>query len=260
MIKNRVNGIDLLLFPNLAGYKNITHFVTTREGGVSPEPYNTLNLAFHTGDQPRNVLKNRLILARALGIAPEDIVNGEQVHGANVAIVSEKGLTPTATDGMVTNKPGICLLVLVADCVPLIFYDPRNRAIGVAHAGWKGTVAGISPKIVQTLCREFNSKPEQLLVAIGPSIGPCCYEVQGDVVQTVQKTQPQSEQLLIRRGDNWYFDLIRANEAQLLAAGVRKENIQTANLCTRCHSKTFYSARASKGPTGRFGVGIMLNP
>lgn len=260
MIKTRVNGINLLLFPNLAGYKNITHFITTREGGVSPEPYNTLNLAFHTGDQPRNVLKNRLILARALGIAPEDIVNGEQVHGANVAIVSEKGLTPAATDGMVTNKPGICLLVLVADCVPLIFYDPRNRAIGVAHAGWKGTVAGISQKIVQTLCREFNSKPEQLLVAIGPSIGPCCYEVQGDVVKIVRQALPDSQQLLSQHQNRWYLDLVKANEIQLLNAGVKQKNIQTANLCTRCHSKTFYSARASKGPTGRFGVGIMLNP
>jgi YfiH family protein len=260
MIKTRVNGINLRLFPNLADYKTITHFVTTRQGGVSPKPFDTLNLAFHTQDHFNNVLRNRLILARALKIDPDALVNGEQVHGAQIAIVQHKNTHLPDTDGLVTNKPGICLLVLVADCVPLIFYHPQKQVVGVAHAGWKGTVARIAQKTVQKLQQKFACEPEQLLVGIGPAIGPCCYQVQDDVVQIVQKTQPQSEKLLIRRGHNWYLDIIKANEAQLLDSGVRKENIQTANLCTRCHSKTFYSARASKGPTGRFGAGIMLNP
>ncbi|NPV14133.1 peptidoglycan editing factor PgeF [candidate division WOR-3 bacterium] len=260
MIKTRVNSINLLHFPGLARYKTISHFITTREGGTSPKPFDTLNLAFHTQDQFNNVLRNRLTLARALNIAPDALVNGEQVHGANIAIVREKGLTLPNTDGIITDKPGICLLVLVADCVPLLFFHPEKRVIGVAHAGWKGTVARIAQKAVQTLKQRFNCEPENLRVGIGPAIGPCCYEVRADVVQLVRQTQPESDKLLIQRDGAWYLDLIKANETQLLNAGVQKQNIETANLCTHCHSNTFFSARAARGPTGRFGAGIMLNP
>lgn len=258
MFETRINSLPLFLFSILLK-RAVTHFVTTRQGGVSPPPYDTLNLAFHSGDHPENVLKNRRILARALHLPTDAFVTAEQAHSANVAVVNEKNQTFKMNDGLITNKPGICLLVLVADCVPLIFFDPKKRVIGVAHAGWRGTAAKIAEKMVHTLRQEFKTNPEDIIVGIGPAIGPCCYEVGADTLEHLRMSLGESNHLFIRRDCRWFFDLKQANKSQLLDAGIREENIELSELCTCCHATRFFSFRSARGPTGRFVAGIMLN-
>lgn len=258
MLATQINPLPLFHFSNLRNHKALTHFVTTRQGGVSPPPYDTLNLAFHSGDSPKNVLENRRILAHALCLPPDTFITAEQTHSANVAIVTQKNLTLKETDGLITNKPGICLLVLVADCVPLVFYDPENQVIGVAHAGWRGTAAKIAEKMVKTLSEKFHSNPENILVGIGPAIGPCCYEVRPDMMENVKRSFAESNSLFIPRNNRWFFDLKQGNKFQLLNAGIKEENIDCADICTSCQPKLFFSFRKTRGPTGRFAAGIML--
>ncbi|MGQ9678886.1 MAG: peptidoglycan editing factor PgeF, partial [bacterium] len=259
VLETQIASLPIFLFSNLQKEEALTHFVTTRQGGVSPHPYDTLNLAFHTGECPENVIRNRHILAHALRLPPDTFVAAEQTHSANVAVVNEKNQTFKATDGLMTNKPGICLLVLVADCVPLIFFDPKKRVIGVAHAGWRGTAAKIAEKMVHTLHQEFKTNPEDILVGIGPAIGPCCYEVGADTLEHLRRSLGERKNLFICRDRRWFFDLKKANKSQLLDAGIRKENIEQSEICTSCHATRFFSFRNARGPTGRFAAGIMLN-
>jgi polyphenol oxidase len=256
-------------FKILSEFGQIEHFVTTRLGGVSEEPYKSLNLGYGTGDFSLHVLENRHRMAETANIPLDAFVMANQVHGLHVEIVTQKHRSCgalykdnslLATDGMLTNEPELCLFVMGADCVPLIFYDPINTIIGAAHAGWRGTVHNMAGAMVKKMIETFNCNPANIRVGIGPSIGPCCYQVGEEVENAVIKNFGTTDGFLIKpaTAENIIFDLWFTNRYQLLAAGIHKENIETSGICTLCNQNHFFSSRGDKGITGRFGAGIML--
>ena len=259
----------VLSFENLANRKNIRHFISTRTGGYSKSPYNSLNLALHVGDDPDKVLKNRKRLAEVIGIPLDHFTIAKQIHSGTVTVISEamKGRGSTnhedaveATDAMVTDVPGICLMILVADCVPMLFFDPARSVIAAAHAGWRGTLQSIALHTVRAMEQDFGCSPRDILVGMGPSIGPCCYEVGPEVIAQA-KAVLSSRQEYIRhesKGGKGYLDLRKANRDQLVLAGIRRENIETAYQCTCHNAHIFFSYRHQHGETGRFGAGICM--
>jgi hypothetical protein len=162
------------------------------------------------------------------------------------------------TDALITAEQGIPLMLFFADCVPVLIFDPVGKAVAAVHAGWKGTVASIGQKAVLAMQERFGTRPEDCLAAIGPSIGPCCYEVDQPVVEALEQAFPWWEDLIIPRGERWMLDLWEANRRQLEAIGVHKRNIEISGVCTSCNTELFYSHRAEKGKTGRFGAIISL--
>lgn len=271
MIEKKIDSLHILFFENLLQYKEIRHFVTTRTGGFSNPPYEALNLGFHVADDPEHVLSNRNRLAATIGIPLNHFTVGRQIHSGHVTMVSEglrgKGSTHhrealNATDAMVTNVADICLMVLVADCVPILFFDPARGVIGVAHAGWRGALQCIAQNTVMAMERAFESSPEDILVGIGPSIGPCCYRVGPDVISQVRKLLHRPDELILNPSSNGegHLDLWQVNIEQLLHVGVKRENIELAGICTCHRPDLFFSYRHQQGTTGRFAAGIMLMP
>jgi len=222
-----------------------------------------VSFSFRDQKDIQAVKKNRQINFDLLNIDLSHSVFCQQVHGDNVHVVAagdtgkgsesyESGIPET--DALITNLPNICLALLVADCVPIIFYDKSQKVVGVAHAGWRGTMLNISGKTVQKMISEFGTDPKNILVGIGPSIGPDCFEV-GDEVATAAK-ENMLEKFLIYKNDKIYFDLWEANKEQLVLSGIPPENIEISGICNHC-SEDFFSFRRDKDPR-RFVVGIML--
>lgn len=246
----------------------LIHAVTTRAGGVSPAPLDTLNMSWARPDDPAHVLENRRRVCAALEISLDRIVQAGQIHNVGVRVVGAedagRGAGTRATvlppsDGLVTDVPNLYLLACFADCVPLLFYDPRRPAVGVAHAGWRGTVLGMAAEMVQAFATHFGTPAAELRVVIGPSIGPCCYQVGPEVIGATRSALPgQGELFSHAQGDTAHLDLWQANRAFLLKAGVRPEHIETSGLCTMHHASDFFSHRASGGETGRFAAIIGL--
>lgn len=250
-------------FTILKKFKNVVQTVSTRIGGTSEGQYATLNLGFHTGDNPDKVLLNREILCRRLEIPLDCLVCAKQVHGGSVATVGKKDWGSGSedyesaiedTDGMISDAPEIFLMVLVADCPGIVFYDPKKNVSGICHAGWRSTLAKISQNIVGKMREVFKSKPEDILCGISPSIGPCCYEVKEDVASRFGASSlPNIE----KRNGKLFLNLWELNRKQLIEVGIKEENIEVARLCNSCHSELFYSCRR-EGETGRYGVLIGL--
>jgi len=236
----------------------VTAAFSTRLGGVSRGPFATLNMGFHVGDDPGAVRENRRRFFRVLGFEPGDLVEAEQVHGSRVEVVGEtqRGTEIPATDALVTGSPGLLLGEFFADCVPLYLLDPRSRAVGLAHAGWRGTVANIAASTLEALTSAFGARPDDCLVAIGPSIGPCCYEVDERVVGPLREAFPAWQEVITRVGSGkWFLDLWEVNARQLRERGVKKERILAGNICTACRPGQFFSYRAH-GVTGRMAAAI----
>ncbi len=252
-------GVPFLVFPALAAQPGLVHGVLTRAGGVSGGPYASLNVSLAVGDERGAVLENRRRVATALGIAPEQVYGGRQVHGATWRVV-DPTLAPAALerepcDILLTGAPGRLLLLKFADCTPLVLWDVRRRWVAVAHAGWRGTALSVATVAVQALAEAAGSDPADLWAAIGPAIGPCCYQVGPEVVAAVSAAVP-APGAVIRwgTGDRAYLDLSAANRQQLERAGVRPERILAAQRCTACEPETFFSHRALGTPAGRFAV------
>jgi len=240
----------------------ITQAVFTRQGGVSPAPWASLNVGGTVGDQPERVRENRLRAFAALGRDPGTLFDVWQVHGINV-VVADAPHPPQAphqqADAILTDKPGLTLFMRFADCVPILLYDPVRKVVGLAHAGWLGTVRGAPQAAVESMRTRFGTRPADLQVAIGPSIGPDHYAVGPDVIAQVRQAFGGDASGLLRALNSGVgFDLWSANRLLLERAGVR--NIEVAGLCTACHLDDWYSHRAEKGRTGRFGALIGLNP
>ena len=258
---------DPFQFEHLRRYNSILHFVTSRQGGVSRNGQASLNLGFGEEPNQENVLKNRERLSSRMGFSLNQLTLAQQKHTNRVTIVTEKekgsgSLTNEnripETDALLTNTPGICLMVMMADCVPLLVYDPVRNVIGAIHAGWRGTVGKIVLNTLESMYRHFGSRPEDLLVGIGPSIGPCCYAVGPDVIGAVRQQFSFADSLLPVVNDRIHFDLQKANRLLLEEGGILPEHIETLSLCTSCHPELFFSHRAQKANTGRMGAGIML--
>ena len=268
------DGVQFFSFESFDAHAGVTALVTTRHGGESTGPYASLNLGGRTGDDPAAVRRNRARAAALLASDSRRLVFGRQVHGAKVAQVPRDfaGGAFDDTDALVTNARGTPLVILTADCAAIFLFDSARCAIGIAHAGWRGTVAGIAARAVRRMHDAFGTAPGDLIAAIGPSIGPCCYEVGAEVIAAVDDTLPDyagevlvepdmasagSFRAAVNEGHR-HFDLWRANELILMDAGVGEDRIEVARLCTACRTDLFYSHRAEKGLTGRFGGFIVL--
>jgi polyphenol oxidase len=224
---------------------------TTRNGGVSSAPYNSLNFGFNTADKPANVAENHSILHDFLNIDSDSAAQMEQIHGAHVTVVSEGGRYPS-TDGLITSKAGILLGVMVADCIPLLLCDPKKKVVGAIHCGWRPIVGGIAEQAISIFADEFGSDPSDIAAVMGPSAGPCCYEIGGEVAE---RLKPSS---LIRRDGKLYVDLRAELSGNLLDAGVSRSNIEIFSDCTICGSKLYFSHRRDGLRSGRMMGYIML--
>ncbi len=244
------------------------HGISARLGGVSTGSYDSLNLGLHVQDDADKVRENRRRFLAGLGLNAQQLVTPEQVHGIHVARVGkdesgrgakEYGDCIPQTDALITNEPGLPLLLCFADCTPILFVDTEKRAVGIAHAGWKGTVGRIAQATVLRMEQEFDTDPTDLLVGIGPAIGPCCYEVGENVAAKFAAAFPGHEQEIIHEQDGKpHVDLWQANMQALLDAGVPRANIDRADTCTACQHKWYFSYRADGGRTGRLGAVIAL--
>lgn len=243
--------------------RKFPHLVVGFSARKYGEDYNCRNYAFHVGDDTDRVIKNRKTLSEIVGIPFSSWTAGEQVHGVHVKIVEKedsgrgKDSLEDAfkkTDGLITQVPNILLTSYYADCVPLYFYCSYLDAVAVAHAGWKGTVGKIGPMVVEKLL-QLGSKLEYIHVAIGPSIGPCCYEVDQKVITPLKQALEQQSLLekvaVSHVPEKWQLDLKRANYELLVKAGIQPENILVSKWCTSCQDEYFYSYRRDHGKTGR---------
>ena len=270
MLEEHLQSLSTFQFQNLSKQGGVDHFVSTRVGGLSSPPYESLNLGFHVEDDAKTVLKNRERLAANMGISLSDFTIARQVHSGTVTIVTEEmrghgasdlDTAVEATDAMITDVPRLCLTVLAADCVLVLFFDPQKRVVAAAHAGWRGTVKLAAQKTAEILKQEFNCKPTDILVGIGPSIGPCHYEVGPEVISQVEDTFGNTVGYINNETPDGkgYFNLWEANKQQVLEAGIPAQSIEIAQICTYCNAHLFFSERHQKGRTGRFGAGIMLS-
>lgn len=259
MKRNQADSLVYYQFDELTSQPALRHGVFTRLGGVSSPPFDTLNLGRGVGDAEEALEENYNRVCRTLNIARESLVTGYQVHSDHVVVVGpgDSGRIIPATDALVTDSEGVGLTLRFADCVPLLFFDPTHRVIGIAHAGWKGTIHKIGVKVIQTMQEEFGSRPTDIISCIGPSIGPCCYEVGDDVIEQVKQAFSYTEDLLIAQSNNRiHLDLWAANRQQLQDAGLVR--IEEAKMCTACRRDEFFSHRGNQHKTGRFGAFISL--
>lgn len=249
-----LDGLPCYRFSQLTIYPEIVHGIFTRQGGVSSDPFASLNLSFSVGDRPEAVRENRQRVIRALGLT--DLVSARQVHGLNDSVVCSGLPSPgqeiPEADILLTREAGLGLLIKQADCQAVMLYDPERRATANVHCGWRGQVAGILKEAVTRLRTAFQCRPENLMAGIGPGLGPCCAQF-----RNFEQEFPKSLwDYQVRPG---YFDLWRLSRDQLAAAGLRPERILIAGLCTKCRGADFFSYRRD-GTTGRQGAVIALRP
>ena len=265
----RQGDLDVLTWPVLDPF-DIDVIVTTRHGGVSSGPYASLNLGLHVGDSEGDVLENRRRAAAALGADPGDFVFCIQAHGPNVGVVTaaDRGrgaLTQQdaipGTDALVTGDPGVVLTVMVADCVPIVLYDPAAHVLACVHAGWRGTVTRVSEAAVAAM-RSLGATPGNVIAGLGPAIPPDRYQVGEDVHQAAREgLGERASQQVIREDGNgrWLFDLWTANRLVLRDAGVPDRNVHVAEIPTGSDPGLFFSDREVR-PCGRFAAMARLRP
>jgi YfiH family protein len=253
------NGIKWVQFESLTR-SNITHGLFTRHGGVSPTPWASLNLGGTVGDDASNTVENKKRILNVFNLAFDSVYDAWQVHSADYIRAYEPrplDVKQLKADILVTNVPGLPLMMRFADCVPLMAYDPVNQAIGIAHAGWIGTTKDVAGCMVRAMNREFGSKPENLITGIGPSIGQDHYPVGEEVVTAVERVLGSMKEDVIQRiNGNTHLDLWKTNEILLRKTGVK--NVEVAGICTVCHNEDWFSHRGEKGKTGRFGAIIQI--
>jgi YfiH family protein len=247
-------------FCSLPVEDGVVHGMFTRLGGHSRPPWESLNTGHTVGDAPMAVSANHRAICEALGVVVGRVVSPHQVHGARVAAVglADCGQVIAGTDALITNAPGVALMLRFADCTPIWLYDSRLRAVGLVHAGWRGTVSDVAGATVRAMQACFGSRPRDLVAAIGPSIGPCCYEVGADVAQAVERAfgHEGAPFLEPQAAGKWHLDMWAANRQCLARAGVRQ--VEVARMCTACHTEEWFSHRAERGQTGRMGALIAL--
>lgn len=254
--KNQLIWLSSPLLENAAG---VSHGFSTRQGGVSPAPWDSLNLGPGRGDRIENVVENYRRFGECVGADPGRSVLAVQVHGDGVRTVTEadagKGLylrRDYTADALMTNFINIPLVVFSADCGILLLHDPVTRSAGAVHAGWRGCARGIVARTVREMGRVYGAKPENILAAVGPCIGPCCFETDGDVPAAMRESAlgREAEPYLERRGAKWHVDLAGLNRQWLLHAGVAPEHIDVSGLCTACRPDLFWSYRKNGNNRG----------
>jgi YfiH family protein len=238
----------------------IKQAVFTRHGGTSPAPWHSLNLGGAVGDDPERVVENRRRLYQTMGCSPESIQDVWLVHGTDIIYADnlrpQDAPSPKA-DIIFTNHPAVSLFMRFGDCVPILFHDPVKKVIGLAHAGWLGTLRGVVGSAVRGMQAHYDCQPQNIIAGIGPSIGVDHYEVGGDVISQFREKYPRDiEKIVHTKNESTYLDLWTANSLQLKNAGV--DQVQVSGVCTACHVDDWFSHRAEKGKTGRFGALMSL--
>ncbi|MBM4422482.1 MAG: peptidoglycan editing factor PgeF [Chloroflexi bacterium] len=257
MRAHTANGLTFFTFESFPN-GSLTHAIFARAGGVSPQPWASLNMSISTGDSLENTRANRARAFDALGLPFDSMADVWQVHGVETVRADEPrgGRDPIKADGLITDRRGVALFQRFADCAPILLFDPKRRALGMVHAGWRGAVNRAAASPVKTMMESYGSRPADLIAGIGPCIGPDHYEVGPEVADAVRRSFPNADELLITQNGKIHFDLWAANARALREAGV--EQIEIAGLCTACHTEHFFSHRAESGRTGRFGAVIAL--
>lgn len=264
--------VPYISFPVLSKIPFIKHAFSTRLGGVSSGIFTSMNFgvdAFTVKDDPANIHENYTRMANSIGVNPQSLVISRQVHKTNIRIVEPddcgKGLfAPTdydEIDGLITNKPNITLVTKYADCVPLYFVDPKNKAIGLTHSGWRGTVKKIGKITVEEMHKNFSSNPEDIIAVVGPSICSECYEIGEEVAEEFKKAFPMNwKQDILTAKDNGKYqcDLWAANRAVLSEAGLLPKNIHISGVCTCCNSDLLFSHRKTEGKRGSLAAFLAI--
>lgn len=265
IIKN--GNLEFITFPKLSATGRVRHLFSTRHGGVSEGDFASMNLSFNRGDLAENVLENYRILCSAVGISTENLVLSAQTHTDNVIIVDEShrgtGVTKppfSDVDGLITNCPKVALVTQYADCTPLLFCDPVKGVIATSHAGWRGTAKLIGKVTVEKMVEHFGCNPSDIIAAIGPCIGSCCYEVDGPVYNAFKEIPflDVKKFLTPKPNGRYMLDLVKANREILIEAGIRPENIDLSDICTNCNSEDLHSHRATGGKRGNLAAIIQL--
>ena len=243
------NGL-LWLSSSLLDGQPVRHGFSTRLGGVSPAPWDSLNLGVSRGDDMENVRENYRRFCAALGVDSQRVVLTQQTHSDNIRLVTDqdagKGVflprDYSEIDALITDRPGLSLVVFSADCGTILLFDPVHRAIGAAHAGWRGTAAGIAAKTALKMHDSFGTEPRDLICALGPSIGPCCFETDDDVPAAMHHALgPAADPYMTRRGEKWHIDLKGINAHWLKSLGVT--SIDICPHCTACRQDLYWSHR-----------------
>ncbi|MSQ15341.1 MAG: peptidoglycan editing factor PgeF [Dehalococcoidia bacterium] len=247
MLSTENNGISVAKFKNTFDPQRIVHGFSTRREG--------LNMSNSMGQGWDAVHEDRSCFLSALGLDYSRTIWVRQVHGTQVVVV-DKNTRPSLTleaDALVTDRRNVPLLIVCADCVPILLYDPVREVVGAAHAGWRGTVACVAEEAVKAMEKAYGCLPQNIHAGIGPSIGPCCYEVGEEVISAYLERFPQwQDAIMIRYGSKAKLSLWESNRRQLLELGVPAQNIEVAGSCTSCNTDLFYSERKEGRPSGRF--------
>lgn len=247
----------------------VKHLFTTRMGGVSKGELSSLNLSYSRGDNKENVDENFRRVANILGCTTEQFVLSQQTHTTNILTVTKKdcgkGITKEMDykdiDGLITNEKGVVLATFFADCVPLFFLDPKEKVIALSHSGWRGTVNKMGKRTIDLMCREYGSKRENIITAIGPSICRDCYEVGKEVAGEFMTNFSGDiiDKIVFAKGnDKFLLDLWQANYEIMIEAGIKPDNISVTDICTSCNSDILFSHRASHGKRGNLGAFMVL--
>lgn len=257
---NNADGVPYLTYNSLSEIKFINHAFTTRLGGVSEGEFTSMNMAFNRGDKVENVTENYKRFCKSAGFEYESLVASAQDHNTFVRAVTsaDKGVgiykprDLQSVDALITNEKGVTLVTYYADCTPLFFVDTKNKAIGLAHAGWRGTVGRIGEKVIKKMGEMYGTDPADIKAAIGPAISVCCYEVDKPCADNFLALDDLDTSRFVfpKEDGKFMIDLLETNRQILVKSGVKPENITISDLCTNCNSELLWSHRATKGHRG----------
>lgn len=256
---NEKGNLKYYTFENIEKTNIVKHCFSTKFGGVSTDCYESMNLAFRE-DSRENVIKNYEIICNGIGVDYKNVVFSSQIHEDKIYKVTKKDLGKgllkqsdiNGYDALITNEKDIVLVTFYADCVSIFIVDPVNKAIGIAHSGWRGTVKEIGAKTIREMNKEYGSKASDLIVGIGPSIEKCCFQVGKEVVETFKKDLPFSEKYIFddSEKDKYKIDLQGIIKQTIINNGVLEKNIELSGLCTMCNNNTFFSHRVMGNERG----------
>ncbi len=254
-------------FSSFSKRDDVVAFVTTRNGGSSTGHLGSCNIGLSEFEPAATTISNRQQVCSALNLDFDRMTFQHQVHDDGITTVTHanagagnqiKSLSIQNSDALITACRGITLFAQAADCVPIVLFDTEMKVAAAIHAGWRGTTKKIAQKAALKMVADFGCNPQNILAGIGPSIGPCCYEVGSEVIDMVQSCFSNPTSLLVPHNNRYHFDLWRANQVQLEEVGIPLPNIEVAQVCTRCNPNLFFSSRYDNGKTGRFGAGITI--
>lgn len=266
---NNADTVPYLTYNSLSEIKFINHAFTTRLGGVSKGEFSSMNMAFNRGDSVESVTENYKRFCASAGFDYESLTASAQDHNTFVRAVTSldrgvgiyKPRDLQSVDALITNEKGVTLVTYYADCTPLFFVDTKNKAIGLAHAGWRGTVGRIGEKVVRKMIELYGTDPADIKAAIGPAISVCCYEVDKPCADNFLALDDLETSRFVFPKENGKFmiDLLETNRQVLVKSGVKPENITISDLCTNCNSELLWSHRATKGHRGTMSAFMCIN-